>query len=264
MKYQTVYSYCDVMDYAMQNEFPTDIELIYVGSYFCDKYFCGISEKYWDAIMHKAIEKKILVALVIPTPSQTLLDQLKLIVDKLLERYANVISEVVVNDYAMLKYMLKYTTLKIWCGRTMSKDIRDSRYPTNQRNCKLYEHVCAGEIMGMHNVIYGVEVDVVGSLSVVPSQNVMLGVHVPLAYITFGRHCEIGSSELPIEEKFRLDKYCGRQCEKNWIIYSEGAFIKYGRTIYCGNFSIVKNIPNTLYVRWIKNAIADKIGSGLL
>ena len=124
MKYQTVYSYCDVMDYAMQNEFPTDIELIYVGSYFCDKYFCGISEKYWDAIMHKAIEKKILVALVIPTPSQTLLDQLKLIVDKLLERYANVISEVVVNDYAMLKYMLKYTTLKIWCGRTMSKDIR--------------------------------------------------------------------------------------------------------------------------------------------
>ena len=51
MKYQTVYSYCDVMDYAMQNEFPTDIELIYVGSYFCDKYFCGISEKYWDAIM---------------------------------------------------------------------------------------------------------------------------------------------------------------------------------------------------------------------
>ena len=170
----------------------------------------------------------------------------------------------VVNDYAMLKYMLKYTTLKIWCGRTMSKDIRDSRYPTNQRNCKLYEHVCAGEIMGMHHVIYGVEVDVVGSLSVVPSQNVMLGVHVPLAYITFGRHCEIGSSELPIEEKFRLDKYCGRQCEKNWIIYSEGAFIKYGRTIYCGNFSIVKNIPNTLYVRWIKNAIADKIGSGLL
>ena len=67
------------------------------------------------------------------------------------------------------------------------------------------------------------------------------------------------------EELENMNNGCSKMnLEKNWIIYSEGAFIKYGRTIYCGNFSIVKNIPNTLYVRWIKNAIADKIGSGLL
>lgn len=260
MKYQIVYSYCDVMDDAMQNEYPEDIELIYVGSYFCDRYFCGISEKCWDTVMRKAIERQISVALVIPTPSQSHLGNLKSIADKLLERYAGVINEVVVNDFAMLKYISKYDSLKIWCGRTMSKDIRDPRYTTEQRNCKLYEHICAGEIMGTDHTIYGVEVDVVGPLSVASSQGVMLGVHIPIAYITFGRHCEIGSSELPIEEKFRLDKCCSRQCEKNWMIYSEGAFIKYGRTVYCDNLSIIKNIPDSAYIRLIKNAIADKIG----
>lgn len=113
MKYQIVYSYCDAMDIAEKNEIADHAELIYVGSYFCDRYFCRISENSWDMIFRKVESKHKSAVLVIPTPSQNMLVQIKKNVDKLISRYYDIITEIVVNDFAMLRYASEAYNKKI-------------------------------------------------------------------------------------------------------------------------------------------------------
>lgn len=259
MKYQIAYSYCDAMDMAEKNDIAYYAELIYVGSYFCDKYFCRISENSWDTVFRKIESKHKSAVLVIPTPSQNMLAQTKKNVDKLILRYSDIITDIVVNDFAMLRYASEAYNKKIWCGRTMSKEIRDPRYQMDFRSLKLYEHISNGDKFGIDSPIYGIEADMTAPLSIEFNDKLKLGIHFPLAYVTFGRHCEIGSADLPLEGKFRLDNPCKGQCEKSWIAYSDGEFYKYGRAVYCENSKLVGKFLDNSNVRIIESAVAEKI-----
>lgn len=141
----------------------------------------------------------------------------------------------------------------------MSKEIRDPRYQTDLQSLKLYEHISDGDKFGIGSPICGIEADTTALLSIEFNDWLMLGVHFPLAYVTFGRHCEIGSADLSLEDKFRLDKPCKGQCEKSWIAYSDGEFYKYGRAIYCDNSKLVGKLPDKSNVRIIESAVAEKI-----
>lgn len=259
MKKQYAYSFCDAMNLSSVCKVPEISEYIYLGSYFCDRYFCGISEKVWnDAFsMIREIGKK--AVLVIPTASQKQLNQVKQITETILNNYSDAVSEISANDFAMLQWISSFSDVKLWCGRTMSKETRDPRCDIPRQTAKLYERVSEMKVFGIK--IAGVEIDPVYPVDVNISENVILGIHVPYAYITFGRHCEIGSYGAELERKFRIDRNCGRQCESNWILYENEKFFKYGRTVYSDNSSIISGISEYRNIRIIDSAISEKIKS---
>lgn len=128
MKEQYAYSICDILEYIKENKNNDLIQAkyVYVGSYFCDLYFVSVSDENWKRVFDYIRENQKTAVLVIPTPSQRNLEKVKCTVEKLLSENRNVLNEVVVNDYAILRWINeKKTGLSIWCGR-MVKDLNEN------------------------------------------------------------------------------------------------------------------------------------------
>lgn len=226
------FSFCDCMEkLAYRNHtLPKTVEYIYVGSYFCDRYFLYTPEEVWQLCLNKAADASYKTVLVIPLPGQSLLQQ---VCDKVTELVnTGKVCELVVNDPGMLRWCGKrFPEMPLWSGRLMSKDIRDPRYNMEIQTLDRYELVSGGTMYGVN--IRGVEADPIFPLKVKQSSKCRLAVHTPYAYISASRYCEFGSVSLPLDKKFRLDTACGRQCISSSIKYRNKGltFYKVGRAI---------------------------------
>ncbi len=233
MTRQYAYSICDMMDRigpaSVQEEFRK-AGLIYIGSYFCDLYFLSVPEKVWEAVLEEISGQNKNAVLVVPVPSQRNLDAVKEKVRHLLKSWPELIAELVVNDPAFLLSSGEWGGGRdVWCGRLFSKEIRDPRYPHFRQNDRISGHISEdGTLLGTKVAGYEKEMysDGRGSVSA--------AVHVPLSYISMGRHCEIGSIRRTVTEKFRLWDGCSRPCRENWNVYRNGGvtFLKFGRAVY--------------------------------
>lgn len=245
---EIAYNACDLIEYVIGNKTSNfmQAEYVYVGSYFCDLYMLSVAKEKWREVITYIGNAGKKIVLVIPTPSQRNLEKLKSLVSFLVSEYSDVIREVVINDYGMFRWVKnRDIKLPIWCGRLLSKELRDPRYPERIQGNKLADWV-RNELFEGVNII-GVELDT--PYKVEPSDSLQVAFHTPLNYVTMGRYCEIGSIERPLTDKFRLWSGCNRTCMKYWNRYEndEACFLKFGKAVYAYNISNCNNGNRTIY-----------------
>lgn len=218
-------------------------ERIYIGSSFCGRYFINMKKELIDKLLAYCKAEKIKVSVVIPVfTEKNLLNGKKKIAD-LNKQFGEVIDEVVVNDYGMLVYMHEHYKGKVnlAVGRLIMKDYRDPRYPEYfntpyqpktftsyfEKMVDRYE-VKAALCDATHR-----EIDFSNK-----PEAVTIGIYEPYTYMTVGQICQLGSTHLPIEKKFRPNGPCQEECsdEKAEYFIEEGRkWFKLGRTIYFEN-----------------------------
>jgi hypothetical protein len=242
--------YCrSIIDQSMQNAIDTEIpnekiKRIYIGSYFCGKYFIHMDEKMIgnviDYFSHQ-IGVAPGVTLVVPMFSQHDLTQGKEKIDKLLQSYKNYIDEITVNDYGMLESLANYPNYAFNLGRLFMKDYRDPRFKDNLSQT-LQPKIFTDFFMNHYKQygIKGAEFDPT-HLTIDFSQapkDIHIGLHYPFCYVTTGQICEFASIPLKADKKYRPNMDCSGECRKHHILYSPKEnilWLRLGRTIYSEN-----------------------------
>lgn len=226
-------NYSDAME-QMPDWLPDQYAWVYLGAYFCDRYFVTTSPALWKSCFENAQKQRKKVALVIPTASQNNLALLKERTRTIINRYNVVIQELVVNDYGMLEWVQEqFPEIPVWLGRTMNKELRDIRYSYTTCHTKIYEQLEAGYIQC--SSVLGVEVDqtVTDEIRIQEGKH-RIAVHCAWIYHSMCRICEFASIDAPLDKKFRLFQPCKRECIHNSISYDNYGFhfVKYGRAVY--------------------------------
>jgi hypothetical protein len=189
---------------------------VYVGSYFCQNYFCGGARE----IITELVKRGLKITLVVPVFWD--LESGWKEVSELIT-YAD---EICVNDYGALE-RAKNLGRKIILGRLFFKKTRDPRYPELQ-NLSSSLNSAARRLVEDYK-ISSVEVEGVKNFSA--PANLEIAAHFPLAYITYGI-CLYASISLPAEKKFRSGGSCNFQCSQSKIFYPEGNFTRIGKAIF--------------------------------
>lgn len=171
-------------------------------------------------------------------------------------------SEIVVNDFGVLKLIHdNYPKLKPVYGRLMNKMSRMPRFAKDMpqrilpgqlkffQECSLvlphYQKFLSN--MGVSRVEFdlvpqGIKTDFSGS-------SFSAGFYYPWSYITTGRVCEIGSLDTVPENKFRLDKPCGRQCRDYYMhLYNDSCDCEESRNSMSVASSHIFQKGNTIFM----------------
>ncbi len=263
MEKQYALSICDAMELFMDDtkySFPVNTKYLYVGSYFCARYFVNTPWKLWKSVLNRIEGTDIKAVLVIPLPGQMDLEKTKKMVSRLLEKYGDIIKEIVVNDYGMLHWVNHhYSEYPIWCGRLMSRDYRDPRFEEKFQRFCLPLRLIDGKIDDVP--VVGVEGDPVTQLDPVCFETqTIIGIHFPFVYLTMGRICEIGSLGEPLQSRFRLYESCRRQCANVAIFYEQNgiAYIKQGTAVFAKGDDFIQHI-SCARIRYIYSSVFDII-----
>lgn len=184
---------------------------VYIGSYFCDRYFLLTCEGLLKALKPQVNREKKHVTLVIPVPSQSNLCLLKKTLDGLLRRYARLIDRIVVNDYGMLQWVHRHYPQPIILGRLFSKPLRDPRYPDTLGAYQISQAL--EEIIAQYNCL-GIEAEGCFQNISKTTENATYGiyVHKDFYYISCMRQCFFASIDKPAPLKFRYNGICNLQC----------------------------------------------------
>jgi hypothetical protein len=126
-------------------------------------------------------------------------------------------SEVVVNDYGVLRLLLReFPGLEPVAGRQLCKTIKDPRLPTEQwarLNPGGVDAPAFRDMLG-HLGIGRIELDVppYARPADLRAGGLALSVHAPFGYAVRGRVCRIGSLRFEGTDKFRPGQACGKEC----------------------------------------------------
>lgn len=256
MSVQHAYDLCDAMEYFLtaSTTISPQVQFTYLGSYFCDRYFCHTPDNVWQMCFQRIRDHGSSAVLVIPTPSQQRLTIIKQRITFLLEKYDAQIQEIVVNDPGMVTWIAStYPQKSLWLGRIMDKELRDPRYSLPRMHKKLLEQAKDEQFVG-------VEVDISQlDPALLPVADCRLGIHTSLVYLTMGRICEFSAIGLHMSEKFQMYRPCYRQCISNWLREEQGGYVffKHGRAVYTPVSEKSALAPNA-NVRLIESILGEK------
>ncbi|BBF43386.1 hypothetical protein lbkm_2074 [Lachnospiraceae bacterium KM106-2] len=226
-----------------------ECERIYVGSYFCGKYFMQIREQDLKEIKELCDQKQIMITLVVPTFSENDLAEgiskihlFKTLLDQTMDEFT-------FNDFGMMNYLSKTYHSKLNMGRLLVKDYRDPRYQEYFQMTlkpKIFHQYLSEWIKDYG--ITGVEIDPTHAaidFAEAP-EGIAIGIHAPFCYVTMGRICEYASIGKEIDQKFRANNDCHLECSTNLIRYNleDGMqWIRVGRAVYFKNETVqLKNL----------------------
>lgn len=232
---------CDIFERADKTGIDiSNYERIYIGSYFCGKYFQHINPEAIKLRLEKS-GSKAPVTLVIPMSGQNDIERVKEATYKIVSTLCDYIDEITVNDYGMLEYICSTYKYPVNIGRLLMKDYRDPRYEDYYAQTikpKIFTSFF-DRLRENHNIT-GVEFDPTHQgidLSKAPC-DLNLAVHTPFCYITVGQTCEFASINKSVEYKFRPNSKCGKECTDYSVTYhaDEGLQLyRVGRAIYFRN-----------------------------
>ncbi len=214
-----------------------DFDEIYIGSYFCEKYFLHITEDILAEIKNFCKLNGIKISLVIPMSSEKNSQNVKDRIDFIIRSVSFNIFSFVVNDFGMLEYISPKYNCPIVLGRLLFKQSRDSRYDTFRDAIPAYE-VCSSHFHELikEYPIKAIELDDVRADTVLANKfGYEIYVHSPVVYMSTGMVCEYASAGLANTKKFRPNNACAHQCTKYYTGYigaNNKQFYKIGRTIY--------------------------------
>ena len=228
---------------------------IYIGSYFCEKYFLHIDEEILIKIKEFCESNEIRISVVIPMSSEKDLWNVKDRIDFLFHFFSFGISSFVVNDFGMLDYISEKYTCPIVLGRLLFKQSRDSRYDIFRDNIPSYE-VCSSQFHELIKTypIRAIELDDIrADMVLINNFDYEIYVHSPMVYISTGMVCEYASAGVSGMKKFRPNSPCAHQCSKyctGYIGANHKQFYKIGRTVYYPgdpNASSAKGVDKEIY-----------------
>ncbi len=228
-------------------------ERLYVGSYFCENFFCWISDSFHENVRNLCREYDMGATLVVPIIGQAFFERAQQRLFDVLDRYGDVYDEVVVNDVALFQQLARETDKRIGLGRLFSKEQRDARYAdlaertampklsAEARDCLKALAARSGEA-----TVPLIEIDPVSAVvdvsalveSAEQTAQPEIAIHLPFCFATTGRNCGPASIDDPDDEKFRLGQGCTQHCLRMAQGYRtrEGArYQKHGRTYYFKN-----------------------------
>ncbi len=216
-------------------------ERIYVGSYYCDRFFTALSDPFFAAVGEFAARKDAALTLVAPIFGQRTLARGTELIDRLLQP-GTPFDELVVNDHALAQRMNRrlaeaFSTVverpRLVRGRLMAKGWRDPRYgaPEFPVPLPLDARQAAVEDTSWHPVLaecdpYAPLIDASPLDGVLP-----LALHLPHAMLTTGHICRAASIGLEPSKAFRAGAPCRRQCLGGIDVYCGGNLVD-GRPVY--------------------------------
>lgn len=220
-------------------------ERVYAGSYFCENYFCGLTDRFHEAVGELCARHDMAATLVVPIIGQTFIDRAESRIADVLARFGDVYDEVVANDVASF-LALAATGKRTGIGRLFSKEMRDARLPnlmareaTPELSAEARECLDLGS-SGCRALVeldpVAAVVDVTRALESAPDAEIAL--HLPYCYAATGRNCGPASIDEAPDEKFRLGRGCSRHCLRmaQGYLTDEGVeYVKHGRTFYFPN-----------------------------
>ena len=220
---------------------------IYVGSYFCDRYFLMTTPLLLDSLKNSAQKGHRKITLVVPVPSQTTLTSVKKMVSNVLRKYKKVVDTVVVNDLGMLDWLSHNSNTQIVLGRMFSKCLRDPRYPETSEAYTvpksteqiIQQYNCGGiEVEGCFHAVYKSNFDL----------RYAIHLHASPFYISCMRQCFFASIPKVTSQKFRQNAGCRLECseyrlsntiQRNAEIHRIGKGVYFaGSNVLCTNSSI--------------------------
>lgn len=259
-------NYCDLLgrEGAEIDSTLKTYERIYIGSYFCGKYFIHMNTEYLDHMLETILsegKEKPAITLVVPMFGQRDLEEGKQKLAKLLDQYREVIDEITVNDYGMLTYIGEVYDYPMNIGRLLMKDYRDPRY-VDYYQSTMQPKIFTDYFKRLRKKyrIQGVELDpthVSIDLSEAP-EDLVIGVHGPFCYITMGQTCEFASVNKTIDHKYRPNSECGNECVHYHILYhpqEDVEWMRLGRAVYFYNPDV--KITGTSKIREIYFPVKD-------
>lgn len=219
---------------------------LYIGSYFCSRYFLSITREQFEVVEAVCKEKKIKITLVLPIFTQQDLASGKEKIKQYAKRFGSLIDEVTINDFGMLDYMYTEYTKKdesvhLMLGRLLMKDSRDPRYEEHFK-CPLRPKIVTEYLddLRFKYGLKGIELDPTHEMIDLEQcpEELEVCIHAPYCYVTVGQICEFSSIPKQIEKKFRPNVACNLECRDHMIHYimeGEHMWLRFGRGIFFEN-----------------------------
>lgn len=214
------------------------VERIYLGSSFCCRYLFQAANDVLENILDLCKECGIEATLVLPVPAERFCSSMIDFLNDFTAKYAQTITEITCNDYAMLNYCASTYPQKVNIGRLFSKDTREMREP-HFTDMALTPSLLERDIDSIFPMdrISCIELDPVHRFQdaqKVP-QGINLALYMDWCYQTTGMICEQAATHHSLQGKFRPSSSCMGECQHNAIFY-EGQmgfpYYKHGATVY--------------------------------
>ncbi len=115
------------------------IARIYVGSYFCDRFFLALRDEFFDHVADFCHACDLSATLVVPVFSQSMLPRGTKRIASILDAHPALFDEVTVNDYGMAAHLsetCRTQNMAMNWGRLFMKEPRDPRYAETSQGCR--------------------------------------------------------------------------------------------------------------------------------
>ena len=269
--------YIEMSIAKIENMTKKKIKRIYLGSYFCDRFFLNF-KGYHDLLQYCKV-KKIHATLVVPVFSQNTLCKGKKRISEICECLEGVIDEVTVNDLGMLCHIKNLNKYRVNLGRLFFKNPRDCRVPEYTDSIispgflsKLNQEIWKKQLI---NCIELDPTNRILDVSEIKSLDVEIALHSPFCYMTAGKICKFASIHKDIDKKFRPNVNCQMECMSISDTYTghvvptncDPIIYRIGRTLLFENNEseiVGKNLERLIYfpVKEWREWIYEDIGSG--
>ena len=213
---------------------------VYLGSYFCDRYFCAVPLGVFARTLARCADLDLPVTLVVPIPSENALDATLSRLDLLLDGHGEAIDEVTCNDLGTLSWCSENLDRRLNVGRLFNRDAREPRDPGFVAQTIRPALLTRGHAAAFPKCrVDGYEFDPITpatDLSDAPA-DVVCALHADWCYASTGKICEVASIGTPAEHKFRPNEPCTCTClhcvlEHRPREAGAPAYFKHGRTVY--------------------------------
>lgn len=227
------------------------IETVYLGSYFCARYFEHFAVRYLKNLKTYFRKKNLEIVFVIPIFSQDLLVNAKQLILQLLEDKE--IKMIVVNDLGMLSWISNFK-IPVGIGRLFTKDSRDFRY-TELRNHSIKSDFINGLfqiLKEQYKNIVSVEIENI-YLDLNLDEDVEIVIHYPYVYQSVGHICFYANSEYKARSGFFANKICNNSCMSTIVYYQKDNeyIIRVGRAIFYKELLKYKDLNSKIkYCYW--------------
>lgn len=229
-----------------------EVGLLYVGSYFCDRYFCRLGFEGIARVAAYARGLDLALTLVVPIFGQQTLERGERIVVECVKRLSGEggpLDELCVNDYGEAAFAAEllagHEGLRLCWGRLFAKALRDPRYasfaegpqrvPYDRASIERIKNRFGASLFELDPFAPELSLEDAGGAA-------PYALHLPHSYMTTGHVCEFASLARPTSQKFRADCGCLCECLQTLSVYETQDetgyplfFSKQGRTVYFEN-----------------------------
>ena len=221
---------------AVKNSRFENVNRIYFGSNFCPQYFFYSCDYFLQKGMDFFRTNDMRATLCIPVFAEKFIKKGKLLIDKMITAFPDLIDEITVNDIGMLHYIsVRYKYIKLNLGRLFNKDARDIRYPDYTEIAQIPALLTLDSSQWEKYKINSIEFDGVNKTLFMDKSKTIPSLYFPYCYATTGQICEFASIRLNVEKKFRPNLDCHAECMVTKMKFRTSRGIEYfklGRTVY--------------------------------